>query len=112
MSVKNKIINKEQCYVAQKDKFFAHGDSVKEAIEDLNFKIIAEQLQHDPIKKDTMIGIRYYHIVTGACVHGIKSWMSQHDMNKEKYKASELLPILEKTKAYGLERFKKLINWK
>lgn len=29
----------------------------------------------------------------------------------KKYKASELLPILQKTNAYGYERFKKLCTW-
>lgn len=42
---------------------------------------------------------------------GVKSWMEQNSMTKENYKASELLPILIKTNAYGVERFKKLISW-
>jgi hypothetical protein len=40
---------KEHCFVSEKDNFFAHGNTVKKAIEDLNFKIISEKLKNDPI---------------------------------------------------------------
>ena len=36
---------KEQCFVAEKDTFFAHGITVKKAVSDLQFKIISETLK-------------------------------------------------------------------
>jgi len=42
---------------------------------------------------------------------GVKSWIQQNNMTKESYKAKDLLPILEKTNAYGYEKFKKLVNF-
>ncbi len=98
-------------FIAQKGKHTAHGKTIKKAIEDLNFKIASEKLKNEPIKKDTLITPNYYHIITGACDQGIMSWMQQNNFTKEKIKASELLPILEKTNAYGLERFKSLITF-
>ena len=89
----------------------AHGETLKKAKEDLRFKAISEQLKKDPIKADTQITIQYYRIVTGACEQGIKSWMQQNNITKESYKAKDLLPLLEKTNAYGLGRFKSLITF-
>ena len=102
---------KQKCYVAEKGKFYAHGNDVKKAISDLQFKLISEKLKNEPITKDTMIDINYYRLVTGACEMGVKNWMEVNEITQEKIKASELLPILEKSNAYGLEKFKKLITW-
>ena len=102
---------KEVCFVAEKDNYFAHGETVKKAISDLQFKIISEKLKKEPIKKDTIITIHYYRLITGACELGAKSWMKQNNIKKESYKASELLPLLEKTNAYGLSKFKSLITF-
>ena len=104
-------IEKQNCFVAEKDNFFAHGKTVKKAIEDLRFKVISETLKNQPITKDTVININYYRLITGACELGVKSWMNANNMTKTEYKAYELLPILKQTNAYGLERFKKLITF-
>jgi len=102
---------KEFCFVSEKENFFAHGKTVKKSIEDLNFKIISEKLKKDPINKDTVITINYYRIITGACEQGVNSWIKQHGITKTKYKAIDLLPLLEKTGAYGVEKFKSLITF-
>ena len=103
---------KESCFVASKEGFTAHGETLKKAISDLQYKIVAEKLKHDPITKDTMITIEYYHIVTGSCDSGIKSWARNNGLSElHEIKASELLPILEKSDAYGLSKFRNLINF-
>jgi len=107
---KNKIV-KEVCFVAEKDNFFAHGESVKKSITDLQFKLISVKLKKEPIKKDTIITVNYYRLITGACEMGVKSWMQSNNIKKQEYKASELLPLLEKTNAYGLSKFKSLITF-
>jgi hypothetical protein len=96
----------------------AHGDTIKKAKEDFNFKIIAEQLKKDPIKKDTVISVKYYRIVTGACEYGCLEWMKKNKLVKTDneglnytIKAKDLLPLLVKTNAYGVDRIKSLINW-
>jgi hypothetical protein len=107
----NNIINKTDSFVAEKDGFTAHGKTIKQAINDLQFKCIAEKLKKEPIKKDTLITSQYYRIITGACEFGVKDWMNRNNMTKESYRADELFPILESTSAYGFERFKSLITW-
>jgi hypothetical protein len=113
-----KEIIKTVCFVAEKDNLFAHGETVKKAIQDLNFKIIAEKLKNEPIKKDTIITIQYYRLITGACEMGVNSWINNVFNEKEKaivlkngIKAKDLLPILEGNNAYGIERFKQLLTF-
>jgi hypothetical protein len=117
----DKKIIKENLFVAEKDAFTAHGETVKKAIQDLQFKIVSEKLKKDPIKPNTKFTVKYYRTLTGACDSGCRSWMQN---NKIPYKidgrdtvelkpilAKDLLPILEKTNAYGLEMFKSLITF-
>lgn len=65
---------------------------------------------YEPIKEDTILTIQYYRLLTGACEFGVKEWMSSNNIN-EGITAKELLPILEKTNAYGLSKFKQLITF-
>jgi hypothetical protein len=98
-------------FISQKDNFTAHGKTIKKSIEDLEFKVISEKLKKEPIKEDTIIDIKYYRLITGACESGVKSWMQQNNIKKESYKAKELLPLLVKTNAYGVYKFKSLITF-
>jgi len=111
IGVKDNVIQREDCYVAESGKFYAHGKSMKKAVEDLQFKLISEKLKNEPINKDTLIDIKYYRLATGACEFGIKSFIESNGL-KESYKACELLPILESKHAYGVEKFKSLLTFK
>ena len=119
-----KIIHKTECFVAEKEKFYAHGNTVKKAIGDLQFKIVADKLKNEPIKPDTLFTVMYYRTITGACDIGCRDFMSrnglefevlnkgtQHEETKEinPIKAKDLLVILEKQKPYGFDKFKSLI---
>jgi len=110
IGVKNNVIQREDCYVAESGKFYAHGKSMKKAVEDLHFKLISKKLKNEPINKDTVIDIKYYRLVTGACEFGVKSFIKSNGL-KESYKACELLPILESNHAYGVEKFKSLLTF-
>jgi len=102
---------KEFYLVSNKEEtFFAHGDTLKKAKEDLEFKIISETIKNSPIKADTVIDMKYYRLITGACEIGVKNFIETHDL-KASYKAKDLLPILEKSNAYGLSKFKSLIKF-
>jgi hypothetical protein len=108
-------------YIAQKGNFTAHGKTIKKAILDLEFKILSEKLKNDPINGNTVMSVKHYRIITGACELGCKDFMNKNDI---KYKinnenelevidsitASELLVMLEKDNAYGLERFRELVT--
>ena len=118
----NNTLQKRNCFVAEKESFFAHGESIKKAIGDLNFKIVAEKLKHDPIKENTLFTVKYYRLLTGACDSGCRSFMAQNNipykivgdnetMELKPIIAKDLLPILEKNHAYGFEKFKSLLTF-
>ena len=106
-----KIHSDKDFYLVTDGTTHAHGETLKKAREDYEFKVIAEKLKNEPINPGTVITDQYYRLVTGACEIGVKQWREQNGVEVEKITAKELLPILEKTNAYGLERFKKLIQF-
>jgi len=115
------VINKEDCFIAQKDGFNAHGTTVKKAIGDLNFKIVSERLKKEPITKETLFTVKYYRLITGACDLGVRGFMQKHKIpftiegddtvETKPIKAVELLPILRKDNAYGLDKIENLLQF-
>ena len=113
------FVSGTKTFLAEKDGFSSHGETVKEAISDLHFKITSERLKNEPIKEDTEITVNYYRLITGACIVGCKDFM---DKNGLSYKlvngepvsdnnilAKDLLILLEKDNSYGYSKFKSLI---
>jgi len=97
---------------------YAHGATIKEAKEDLLFKVTENKLKKEPIKEDTVITMSYYRAVTGACREGMKNFIEKTFTGKQKekvldkgIKAKELLPILKKSNAYGFDKFKSLVTF-
>lgn len=119
-----KVKKQDIIYLASKDEFFAHGETIKKAVEDLQFKVVSEKLKKEPIKEDTELSLKYYRLLTGACYQGMKEFLDANNMpytvtgDKEHpikevntLTAKELLPILERTNAYGLSKFKSLVQF-
>jgi len=120
--IDNEILVKQECYVSEKDGFFAHGGTLKKSISDLNFKIVSEKLKKGSINKDTLVTVKHYRLITGSCDLGCRNWLGQNNIDytidengetieKEPMKAFELLKILEKSNAYGVEKFKSLVTF-
>jgi len=65
--------------------------------------------------------VKYYRLLTGACEEGVKQWMQNNGVEysikddsvieKQPIKAIDLLPMLEKSNAYGIEKIKSLITF-
>lgn len=122
LNVKESAINKQQCYVAEKDGFYAHGETIKAAISDVQFKIVADRLKNEPIEADTDITVDRYRAITGACNLGVRGFMEANKIpykiidddrtvEVEPIKAKYLLPLLRKSGAYGLEKFESLLTF-
>ena len=107
-------------YIAQKGNFTAHGKTIKKAILDLEFKIVREKLSNEPINGNTIMSVKHYRIITGACELGCKDFMNKNGISYrytddelevvDDIRASELLVMLEKNNAYGLEKFRELVT--
>ena len=98
----------DKCFVAKKDNFTAHGVDIHKAVEDLLYKISADKLKNEPVYPDTIVTIKHFKAITGACDLGMSDWKLQNNIIVDELKASELLILLEKTNAYGLDKFKQL----
>jgi len=117
-----KKVNRDgRFFIANKNDYYAHGDSVKAAVADVQFKVVAEKLKNSPIRKDTLFTVRHYRLLTGACDLGCRQFMDAHGLayrvvdgktiESKKIRADELLPLLEKSHAYGVDKFKQLIDF-
>ena len=106
-----KLHSTKEFYLVTDGKNHAHGDTLAKAKEDFRFKLMSEKLKKEPITAETIINDNYYRLITGACELGVKSWREQNGITVEKITAKELLPLLEKSGAYGLEKFKQLIHF-
>ena len=108
-------------FISQKGNYTAHAKTIKKSVEDLEFKIISEKLKNEPINEDTLVTVKYYRLITGACDGGVRMWMQNNNipfkvvgkdtLEETPIKAKDLLPILEKRKDYGYEKFKSLVTF-
>jgi hypothetical protein len=66
------------------------------------------------------VSVELYRVITGACYNGIESWMKnqnlEYKIENEKpvlvnpLKVKDVYELLEKTNAYGFDRFKELVK--
>ena len=120
---KCKIINEsdftvKNCYVVKNEDYFAHGETIKKAISDLQEKIFdnmdidskIEEFRKFFNNKDKYAGEEFYnwhHILTGSCEMGRKNFFKQGN-----YKMTDMFTVKEFIKitknAYGGEIIKRL----
>lgn len=111
-----KVINygeKKESYIIQDEDLFAHGDTIKEAKEDLKYKIgnidtsIYKELSLDSIVT-LEYAIKMYRAITGACAKGTRYFVESQETTKEKYSIKELIDLTNGQ--YGNEKFKNFFN--
>ena len=103
----NRDFTFEKCYIAKGHNYFAHGETIKEAIENLQEKIFDDLEPEEKINEFKKIfekdkkykGTEFYkwhHTLTGSCKMGRDNFVKNHDidLNKE-YSVKE---FIEKTK--------------
>jgi hypothetical protein len=99
-------------YVASRGDEHAHGDTMREAIEELEFKGAERNIDQF---RDMSLDTRktpsewafVYRMVTGACRLGTADFMSRKGALKDSYTLAEILA--ETRGAYGHDRFKQVV---
>jgi hypothetical protein len=90
---------KEKCYVASRDKYFAHAETIKEAIEDVNFKFLQDNLEVkdlvNEIKDKKTMSVSEFRLLTGACKMGCESFMKQNNLTETTYPLTKALDLLK-----------------
>ena len=83
---------------------FAHGETIKEAREDLTYKKVAEFDGDLPKKAAGKEWIGIYRAVTGACAAGVKGFVEQTGVDLEKtFTAKQIAKMVRGS--YGAEAF-------
>jgi len=101
-----------KCIIAEKGGYFAHGDSIKEAIEDVNFKYLQETLDVKQLVKDIKdcgyITSNDYRLLTGACRLGVNNFMELNNITDDKLPIDKARKLVKGN--YGYEKFMELLG--
>ncbi len=112
---KLKDVNKNNEYYLVTDNKgkYAHGNTIKEAKEDLIFKISnRDKSKYKGINIEAKISfsecIEMYRVITGACSTGTRNFVEQKGIKQTKYSPKEISIITNG--AYGNNEFCKFFN--
>ena len=111
--IKAKTLNRnhEECYIVKDGEYKSHGETLKEALEDLQYKKLeSEEVQAivEEIKKTGKVNKAQYRAITGACQFGTNKFCEEHNITEEEIDLEDLRKIL--INDYGAEKFWNLIG--
>ena len=101
-------------YIIKQDNVYAHGKSIKEAREDLLFKIAKKDsgiyknlsLSSKISKEEAIV---CYRIITGACRAGVQNFIDSNNLNNVKTISIEEI-INMTNSSFGGEKFKNFFH--
>ena len=97
-------------FVASNGEKHYHAETIKKAVNGVLRKISRKEDRHT-ITENSYMSKTKYHRITGACYSGISLWCAMQGIDENsRIKISDLLPILEKTKAYGYHNLLNALN--
>ena len=120
-AIVNEDLTLTPCYIVKQDGFFAHGETLREAMEDLRDKLFEDMPEDDRIEMflsetdrektyPTQYFYDWHHRLTGACDMGRKQFAQDHGVDLE-HGMMTLTEFLELTKdAYGGDVIRKVIS--
>nr|WP_299067097.1 hypothetical protein [uncultured Allomuricauda sp.] len=95
----------KKCYVATKGDFSAHGGSLREAIDDVNFKYLQENQSVEEIvsevKEKGVMNVGHFRLITGACRMGCKNFLDQKGIKETELPLKKPLKLLEGQFGWG-----------
>ncbi|MCH6256678.1 hypothetical protein MLD52_08980, partial [Puniceicoccaceae bacterium K14] len=104
----------KKCFVAQRGEYFAHGENLREAIDDVNFKYLqsSENIEEvvQAVKESKSVTVIQYRLLTGACQEGCRRFMEQHDLSPERESFPLDLILKLTAEAFGGERMHELFG--
>ena len=102
----------EEIYIVKEKDLSAHGETLKEAMDDLVYKKTQnEEIENivSEIKKTGKVNRAQYRAITGACQYGTNKFCKEHNIQDlEEISLEELRKIL--INDYGAEKFWNLID--
>ena len=110
--IKGQDYDKKEMYLVKEKNLCAHGYTLKQALEDLQFKKLKSEEVQDiikEIKKTGTVNRMQYRAITGACQYGTNKFCEDHNIQElDEISLEELRKIL--INDYGAEKFWNLID--
>ena len=92
-------------WVANRGEYFAHGNDIKKAIADVNFKYMQSEMDIESIvnsiKEKGYFEMNDYRLVTGACEAGCIDFLSSKNVTVDKMPISDVVKLTNG--AYGFD---------
>jgi hypothetical protein len=107
------IADFKPCYIAAQGEYFAHGETVEQAMRDVRFKMMEHDFDEaelvEEIKARGTVHINDFRLITGACESGTRQGMAEAGLPHD---ADELPLETVLSAAFGSygERFKSLFE--
>lgn len=103
---------KKECFVAKKDKYTAHGETIRQAIEDVNFKYLQENSNVQDIvnqvKSTNKITVSQFRLITGACSTGCKNFLTEKGVTVTEMELPKAMKLLKG--AFGWNTMQQYFN--
>ena len=109
-----KLHSKKEFYLVTNGEKYAHGDTIKEAKEDLIYKISnRDKSEYENLKLNDSLtleqAIECYRVITGACANGVKDFLTSNpEVKQENYTISQMIEYTEGK--YGNTEFKEFFS--
>ena len=114
----NSQFQKFPCFIAKRERFFAHGDTLREAYEALQDKMIQAMSREDIIAEfcknfdavssySGSVFFEWHHRLTGSCLMGREKFVEDNNISLEKlYTVKQFIDLTEND--YGGDIIKEL----
>jgi len=104
-----------KCFIARRGELYAHGETIKDAVDDVNFKFLQIDFNAsslvDDIKTRQNVTINDYRLLTGACLNGVHQFLRSHCIDYENQESIPLEQVISLTaNAFGGERIAELFK--
>jgi hypothetical protein len=99
--------------VARKDDTFAHGESIREAIKELRFKMAKRDVEeYRNLGMESVLtfeeAVMMYRVITGSCQYGVNRFLEENKIEEKDYTVAEILSLTKGS--YGHERLVEFIK--
>ena len=85
----------EECFLANQGEKWVHGKTLREAVEDLRFKVMQADFDKDDvldeIRRNQRVQVYDYRLLTGACKEGCRQFLHQNGYDED----VEFLPLAD-----------------
>jgi len=102
-----------KCIIAERDGYFSHGETIKQAIESVNFKYLQNNLNLDElvseIKNKNTVSKNEYRLLTGACEFGVNQFCKDNNISDDELPLDKVLKIIKGH--YGSEKMYDLFKY-